>query len=517
MMNFQRSVRPLTSEERKLLAMALEEARSRGIRLDGETLELVRKKEVRWPLDAAGYFIRRDGHRYKPSERHRKFIESTARNTLLYGPRGCGKTGAGAQKAMKKIMQGESGIIMNPDFENLKISTWPEFRDWIPWNMVVQSQRHRQYPSWQPHQPFVLTFINGSVVYIKGGKESSSSRGPNVNWFWYDEGGRDETGLAWQITNAGVRVGNFPQAWCTETPRTMEHWSYKFFVEKNVSDEELREFEKVTKGGRILIEAFHATREDNQANLDSAYYANLAASYPSGWLRAQEYDGEVAAEGEKVGDRTWFKGRITDTPPETASKRVRFWDLAATEKKSSKDDPDETCGTLVSKFDASLDENSATVKGHENVEFNQPNFCIEDQVAGFWNWNRLVEAILNTARYDGPMVEVRIEQEPGSGGKNQIASIRSEFAKYPELAHHTVKEVRARDVGDRVLAANSYWFGVAAQGRMWVVKGGWNEKFFSQLDGFTQTLHDDRITPVTGAMYVLSPFKTWKKVPFIHI
>jgi len=40
----------------------------------------------------------------------------------------CGKSGAGAQKALFKIMNGESGLIMNPDFENLKISTWPEFQ-----------------------------------------------------------------------------------------------------------------------------------------------------------------------------------------------------------------------------------------------------------------------------------------------------------------------------------------------------------------------------------------------------
>ena len=497
--------RPLSTDEQQRFLLLIQEAKSRGIPLGDELQSLNKKKVIVWPIAPNGYFLRNDGKLYNPSPVHEAFIKSNARNVMLFGPRGCGKSGGGSQKALFKIMSGEDGIIMNPDFENLKISTWPEFRNWIPWNMVIPSQRHRANPSWQPHQPFALVFLNGVTVYVKGGKTSSSSRGPNVNWFWYDEGGRDETGETWQITNASVRIGKDPQAWCTETPRPIEHWSYKFFIEKNIPPELIEEFHKVTGGDRILIESFHATREDNKVNLDSTYYLNLALNYPSGWLRSQEYEGDFANEGGKIGDRTWFTGKLLPDAPEQVLKRVRFWDLAATEKKFTKDDPDETVGTLLSKKELSNENNK-----------NVPNFFIEHQVAGFWEWDALLEAIANTARHDGQMVTIVLEEEPGSGGKNQVAAVKSYFKRFPDLAEFKIVGQRARDVGDRVMAAN-HWFAVAAEGHMWLVKGSWNDKFLNQLDGFSQILHDDRVTSLTGAFTYINPFKTWSRVPFLKV
>ena len=156
--------KPLSDDERKLLLLALNEAKARGMELPKEVTERNKKEKLIWPVASNGYFMKNDGTFYNPSSNHEGFIHSTARNVLLYGPRGCGKSGAGSQKALFKIKDGESGIIMNPDFENLKISTWPEFREWIPWNMVIPSQRYRSSPSWEPHQPFTLVFRNGATV-----------------------------------------------------------------------------------------------------------------------------------------------------------------------------------------------------------------------------------------------------------------------------------------------------------------------------------------------------------------
>jgi phage terminase large subunit-like protein len=97
-----------------------------------------------------------------------------------------------------------------------------------------------------------------------------------------------------------------------------------------------------------------------------------------------------------------------------------------------------------------------------------------------------------------------------------VAGVKTYFKTFPELSSHTIVGQRARDVGDRVMAAN-HWFGLASVGKMWMVKGGWNEKFLGQLDGFTQVEHDDRITSVSGGMVFLRPFKTWKRVPFLSV
>jgi phage terminase large subunit-like protein len=488
----------------------------RGITLPKDLNTLVQdKKNMKWPIAPNGYFLRDDGYNYNPSSAQEGFIKSRARNVLFYGPRGSGKSGAGSQKALFKIMQGEPGLIMNPDFENLKISTWPEFKRWIPWNMVVPAHRVRRLDTWQPSKPFMLAFLNGARVFIKGGKEASSTRGPNVNWFWFDEGGRDETGIAWQIANASVRVGKDPQAWCTETPRPTEHWSYKFFIDQQIPEDLKKQFEEVTKGDRILIEYFHATRDDNLRNLDGAYYINLALTYPSGHLRAQEFDGDFANEGGKIGDRTWFDDKVLKDRPNPVHKRVRFWDLAATEKKivgigkkKEFNDPDESVGTLLSSYYIDIETDGKVRK--------ETNWCVEDQVAGLWEWEKLLDAIVDTARHDGPDVPIVLEEEPGSGGKNQVAAVKTHLKKFPELAAHQVIGQRARDVGDRVMAAN-HWFALAAQGKMWMVKGIWNEKFLTQLDGFTQIVHDDRVTSVTGAMTYIRPFKSWSKTSFISL
>lgn len=510
------SKRPLTAQEQTDLLYLIEEAKSRGIELPEVKLAIQDQRKVEWPVAANGYFLKRDGKLYEPSDSQAGFIHSTSPFALYYGSRGSGKSGAGSQKALNKIKDGWSGAVINPDFENFRYSTWPEFKEWIPWKMVVPSQRHRSSDAWQPSQPFTMVFMNGARVYCKGLKDPNSARGPNLNWLWYDEGGRDETGLGWRIAIASVRVGDNPQAWVTATPKPMEHWMYRFFIKQEIPPEAMEEFRKIFGSDRILIESFHGTIEQNKSHLSPAFYASILTAYPSGFMRAQEVDGQFANEGGKIGDRAWFHGRTRPDKPEQVQKRVRFWDLAATEKKmvgigqkkKEMNDPDESVGTLMSKRPEVITKDDKPRK----VDM----FCIEHQVAGHWAWEQLLEAITATARHDGPYVTIVLEEEPGSGGKNQVAAVKTHLKKFPELAAVQFVGQRARDVGDRVMAAN-HWFSIAAEGRMEMVEGAWNEKFLSQLDGFTQVLHDDRVTSVTGAVTWLSPFKSWSRTPFISL
>lgn len=509
-----------SSEKRKLL-YALHEIESRGLVLPKGAKEVFKKERILWPVADNGYFLKNDGTLYIPTESQEGFINSVARYALFYGSRGSGKTGSGAQKGLKKMeLDGGDGAVMNPDFENFKYSTWPELKNWIPWDLVVPSQRYRQDIAWEPHQPFTLVFKDGTTgirVYCKGLKNPDSARGPNINWLWYDEGGRDLTGLGWKIAVASVRVGRNPQAWVTATPKPTEHWMYKFFIKKEIPPEAIEAFENLEGDDLVLVEAFHGTIEQNKDNLDPGFYASILTAYPSGWLRSQEVDGEFANEGGQIGDRTWFNDRIVEIEPENVIKRVRSWDIAATEKETAKDDPDETVGTLLSSFKPDRNEKFFESYGDRIPETQKEtkHFCIEHQVGGFWAWKHLVDAIIATAKMDGPYVEILLEQEPGSGGKNQIAAIKEEIKKIPELSSFKVSEVDSRKVGDRVLAANTHWFGKAAEGLMWIKKGTWTEGFLGQLDGFTQVLHDDKITSVTEGMFVLNPYRSWKKVDFI--
>lgn len=256
-----------TDDKRKLVAI-LAELKARGVKLPTNIEIPKTRNELSWNLGENGYFKKRDGKNFKPREELEAFIKSTSRFILLRSGRGGSKTTAGAQKGLLKIMAGESGAVMNPDFENFRISTWPELKEWIPWNMVIPKQRYRRSEAWEAIRPFTMVFMNGTHMYCKGLKDPESARGSNVNWFWYDEGRRDSTGLGWKNAIAFCRIGNKPQAWCTTTPANSQHWTSQFF--KGEITEELRKIleDLGVQNTQNLFEIFETGIERNKENLD---------------------------------------------------------------------------------------------------------------------------------------------------------------------------------------------------------------------------------------------------------
>jgi predicted phage terminase large subunit-like protein len=498
------AAQPLTGAEKRQLLLMLQEAQSRGIEIPKEIAnqfsQNAEPKNIEWPLDENGWFVGNDGSRFNPNETMRNFVLDDARYVAAFSGRGGGKTCAACQKVLHKIKNGESGVVISPTFENFKYSTWPELKKWIPWNCVVPSQRNRRLPQWQPQAPFVIVFLNGAKMSLKGLKNADGARGSNVNWFWYDESGMDKDGLAWQLANASVRIGDKPQAFTTTTPKGMGHWLYKFFISQDFGEGAKEEFDKVSDG-REFLKVYKTTTYDNRANLDPAFFASCLATYPSGYLREQELNGEFANEGGKIGDRTWFREKMLVEIPEewVIEKKVRYWDMAASSQKvvngKKTNDPDSSVGSLLSK-----------------TKERAYKIVVENQVAGKWKWEELKPKIVETARQDGMYVTVCIEEEPGSGGKNQVAEMQMHFK---ELGMIEWKVVGQRPT-DRLIEANT-WFALAAAGRVYVVRGEWNEDFLNEVDGFTQILHDDRCTSVSGGVRFLSPFKSFRTQGFLTV
>lgn len=498
----------ITSKERKRqkLKLLIAEYRSRGKELPDEIKSILRgeKQEIQWKTNEFGWFYKADGTSYVPNDKVKPFLESTAYYVALSSGRGGGKTCAGIQKALKKIKEGNDGAIYNPSFENFKISTWPEAREWIPWDIVVPPHRHRRDPAWQPNQPFRLSFDIGwktVSVICKGLRNPEAARGPNINWLWYDEAREDHDGLAWANAVASVRVGDNPQAWITTTPAGQSHWFYKFFVMKEIPEDALELF---AQSDRELAEIYHTTIQDNIDNLDSMFVASLMAQFPEGsYLRRQELYGEfVSGEGSIGGPAAEaLRKSVIHHAPGGVYGRVRFWDLAATERKIVRgkvvNDPDETVGSLVS-WDKEL-------------------FYIENQHGGYWDWDDIKRQIKLVAMRDGPSVKIIVEQEPASGGKNQVAELRN-FIRQELPGWPTVEGWNPRDAGDRVMGANT-WFAECVQDRFRLVDDGlWDvEKFLAQVSDFPIAKHDDKVTSVTGARYSLAPVNKWKHIPFLRI
>jgi len=496
----------ITTEEKKLLVAILAERKARGLPIPENAIIPQSKSNSNWNMDESGYFIKRDGTHFKPRPELIEFIESDARYLLLRSGRGGSKSATGVQKVLGKVKKGYSGAVLAPDFEQFRTSTWESLRDWIPWNMVIPKQRYREMESWEAIRPFTMVFVNGAKIYCKGLKDPESARGNNINFLMYDEGRRDPTGLGWKNAIAAVRVGEKPQAWCTTTPANSQHWTSTFF--NGVITDELRKIleEVGVDKTQELFKIVQTSIEKNKENLDPMFYASIIASYPSGYLRAREVDGRVADEEGSLGDRHWFDERedgkrILDHAPDWINAQVRFWDLAGTEKKMTpqgkKNDPDETMGTLL-----------GTDKPKER-------FCIQDQIGGAWAWTTIKQNIVAVAKQDGQEVKICFEQEPGSGGKNQVAELIEEIKK--ELQEWDVSSLEAKKLGDRVLAANT-WFAEAADGKWYMTKGAWNELFFSQLDYFPNpAIHDDRITSASGARHKIAPIRKWKRIKFMAV
>lgn len=487
------------SEKTKLKAL-LAQARIRGIKLPENILKDERVEFLNRPFkhQENGYFPPSEGKPYNPCDESKAFISSTARYAFLAGGRGSGKTTAATQKALFKIEKGLPGIISNPDFENLKISTWPEFKKWCPIDRVIPSQRHRLRPGWTPHQPFQLDFDNGAWVLFKGIKDPDSARGPNVNWHWHDEPARGPAdGEDWKIASAAVRIGECPQSWATGTPGGKQHYTYTFFIERQFPQEALDEFEK-TSNGRELVEVHTISIFDNKENLDPSYYASMLANYSSGWLRQQELYGLFVEQGQSIlGDTSWFAGHYVPSAPELMNKRVRFYDLAATEAKivrgKKANDPDSTIGTLMS--------------------WNRTDFYIEDQVGGTLVWGDILKLIYETALIDGPLTRIVVEQEPGSGGINQIAAITEYISG---LLPNYSAVIGWRPIGDKITRAG-VWFDDAKNGHVWVVNGSWNKLLMDQVSSFPLGTHDDRIDSVSGARLNLAPIKKWRNISFLKV
>lgn len=503
----------LSIEEQRKLLLLMQEMKARGVKIP-DNFQVPQPRHANgWGLDDKGYFIKTDGKHFNPRPELESFIKDESRFILLRSGRGGGKSASGAQKAILKVKAGFSGAVMNPDFENFRTSTWPELQQWIPWNMVVPKHRYRASTSWEAIRPFSIVFMNGAKIYCKGLKDPESARGSNVNWFWYDEGRRDPTGLGWKNAIAFCRVGHKPQAWCTTTMAEVDHWTNTFF-KGEVSDELKKIIDEIKKEGldQNLFAIYQTSTKANTENLDPMFYASLVSAYPSGYLRAREIDGEAADEGGSLGDRRWFDGKGLPEMPDWATKQVRFWDLAATEQKILRgkklNDPDETIGTLLGMGDGEITE----VDGKKVV--GPTRFCIEDQFGGHWDWKKIKQMVVDVAKMDGPEVTICFEQEPASGGKNQIAELKEVVKK--ALPEWHVTSIEAKKLGDRVLAANT-WFAEAAKGQFYYVVAPWNAKFFGQLDTFNGLRHDDRITSVTGGRHYLLPIKKWSRMKFLSI
>jgi predicted phage terminase large subunit-like protein len=123
-------------------------------------------------------------------------------------------------------------------------------------------------------------------------------------------------------------------------------------------------------------------------------------------------------------------------------------------------------------------------------------FYVLDVVRGQWSAAPREKAIRATAELDGKPVEIWIEQEPGSGGKESAESTVKSLAGFKIQAE--------RATGDKAVRAEPYAVQVEA-GNVKLVRGDWNQAFIDEHKSFPVGKFKDQIDAAGGAFNKVIP------------
>lgn len=175
--------------------------------------------------------------------------------------------------------------------------------------------------------------------------------------------------------------------------------------------------------------------------------------------------------------RAWFELVDRERLPHF-KKAIRYWDKAATvEGEGGNSDPDFTAGARLGVTEHGV-------------------YYLLDMVHFRDSPQNVERRIMRTAAYDGYDVAIRMEQEPGSAGKDVI----SHYARNV-LDGYDFKGVRS--TGEKTVRVNAF-AAACERGDVKIVRAPWNDELFQELCEFPNGRHDDQVDAIDGAYRALS-------------
>jgi len=183
---------------------------------------------------------------------------------------------------------------------------------------------------------------------------------------------------------------------------------------------------------------------------------------------------DVKPSAGNVFRREWFP--VVDAIPAGWKRACRFWDRAATPPSESNPDPDWTRGLKL-------------------LDLNDGRYLVANLVSLRGTPYYVERTIQNTAAQDGYKVSQVCEQEGGSSGvgdANRFVTMLGGFDART-IKPQTDKLTRARPVSAQAEAGN-----------ILVLRGGWNEDFFRELENFPDGAHDDIVDTLSGSYNFLA-------------
>lgn len=200
------------------------------------------------------------------------------------------------------------------------------------------------------------------------------------------------------------------------------------------------------------------------------------------YATAGQYQQRPSPRGGGLFQREWFT--LVDQSPEHVVKRVRGYDLAASEEVQGKQ--------------------RAWTVGLRMSRDRMGRYFIEHMTRYQKTPGDVEDALRATAELDPGKTVISLPQDPGQSGKSQVRSLAALLAGYevkfsPESGS---KEARAIP-----LAAQ------AEAGNVFVVKGAWNGAFFDEIVEFPASKFKDITDAASRAFSELVPRKNKPKTP----
>ena len=309
---------------------------------------------------------------------------------------------------------------------------------------------------------------------VKNAEEASSDviRKKQKDWFDSTFSTREEPGAAIIIIQTRWHEDDLSGYILSKEEEEPEHWHIVHF-------EAIKEAEPPEYPETCTVEP--DPREEGEALAPLRYpieklekFARRIGSYFFGALfqqRPKPHEGNLFK-------RDWFE-LITHVP--SRCRRVRYWDKAGTEGGGAF-----SCGVLVA-FDSQT-----------------KIYYIEDLVRGQWSAARREAIIKQTAELDAAAygklrVEIWVEREPGSGGKE------SAEATITNLAGFIIKA--DRPTGDKVLRARPL-AAAAEVGNVKVKNASWARDYLDRMGAFPYGTYKDDADATSGAFNKLATNQT---------
>ena len=393
-----------------------------------------------------------------PSSKQQAFLLLDCLEAFYGGAAGGGKSVALLASALQYVdFPSYNAILIRDTYKNL---TMPDSLMDLAFQWLNGTDAH-----WQEDKKR-WTFPSGATLsfgYLDGPRDHFNFQSAQFQFVGIDEAVniRENQALYLFSRLRKVEGNSVPIRFrCASNPPAREQIEKGEWVKKRYVDRTTR------ASGAIYVPA---GMNDNPFLNKEEYRRSLKNLDPITRKQLEEGDWEIKQKG-RMFDRTWFE-IVGSAPPDC--ERVRFWDMAATEK-------DSACFTAGVKI----------ARDKNGVYYIESIIRTQKEPLG------VEQLIRQTADMDGQRVRIAIEQEPGSSGKNTIDNYRRRIL--PDFA--VIAEKVSGSKFERAMPFSSQ----AEAGNIKVIRGHWNNDFFEEVELFPDSKYKDQVDACTGAYNLLS-------------